>query len=133
MSEAPIDIPAARHERTDIGERLIWIASGAVLGVLTLCGLLVFWLYPQSRLDRTLTLPLALYPAPRLQPSPPKELQALRTAQLRRLESSGWVDKPRGVVHLPISEAMRIVAHEGIAEWPHDSNPPAAGAGGQSP
>jgi hypothetical protein len=126
MSEAPIDIPAARHERTDIGEELIYIALGALIGMLALCCLLVFWLYPQSRFDRTLDLPLPIYPAPRLQPSPATDMQALRAAELRRLENSGWVDRTHGVVHIPIAEAMRIVAEEGIADWPAPRPPPHA-------
>ncbi len=111
-------IPAARHEPTDIGERFVWIALAAVLGLLALSAVVVLWLYPQSRLDRTLTLPLPVYPAPRLQPDPPAELAAMRAAQLRALESTGWVDKAAGVVHIPIQEAIRQVAKEGIPAWP---------------
>jgi hypothetical protein len=125
MPERPVVIPAARHEPTDIGERFIWGALGVVLGVLVLCGLLVLWLYPQSRFDRTLGVPLPVYPAPRLQPSPPEDLKKFRATELRTLESTGWVDKPNGVVHIPISEAMRRVAHEGIPGWPTTIPPPA--------
>jgi hypothetical protein len=132
MSEGPIDIPAARHERSDIGEGLIWITLGAVIGVLALCGLLVLWLYPQSRLDRMPGLPLPIYPAPRLQPNPAKDMQTLRAAQLRRLEGSGWDDKANGVVHIPIADAMRIVAQEGIPGWPAPLRPE-PGASGAAP
>jgi hypothetical protein len=118
MPDTRLVIPSARRESTDIGERFIWAALGVVLGVLVLCGLLVSWLYPQSRLDRTLSLPLPVYPAPRLQPSPPEDLKKFRAAELRTLEGTGWVDKTHGIVHVPISEAMRLVAQEGIPGWP---------------
>jgi hypothetical protein len=83
----------------------------------------VYWLYPQSRLDRTLSLPLPVYPAPRLQPNPPEDLKKFRASELSILESTGWVDKTDGVIHIPIGEAMRLVAHEGVPGWP--TAPPA--------
>jgi len=118
MREPEIRISDARHENTDIGEGFIWGAVGASLGTLILCALIVLWLYPQSSLDRTLMLPLPVYPEPRLQPSPPSDLQQFYAEEMQTLNSTGWVDKSHGVVHIPISEAMRIVANEGAAGWP---------------
>lgn len=51
-----------------------------------------------------------------------------REASRRRLESYGWVDRPAGVVHLPIERAMELVA--GGAR-PRASGPGAAAPGGQ--
>jgi hypothetical protein len=45
-------------------------------------------------------------------------LQRLRAREMQILNGSGWVDKERGVVHIPITQAMREVASEGIAGWP---------------
>jgi hypothetical protein len=118
MVDAERRIPVARHEPTDIGEGFIWGAAALVLGVLILCAFLVLWLYPESRLDRTLHLPLPLYPAPRLQVNPASDMQRFYSEALLRLNSSGWVDKTHGVVHIPIADAMRGIAQEGIAEWP---------------
>jgi hypothetical protein len=118
MVEAERRIPVARHEPTDIGEGFIWGAAALVAGVLILCGLLVLWLYPESRLDRTLSLPLPLYPAPRLQVNPAADMQRFYREELLRLDSSGWVDKAHGLAHIPIAEAMHQIAQEGIAEWP---------------
>ncbi len=33
--------------------------------------------------------------------------------QRRRLQQWGWVDRERGIVHMPIDKAMEIVAREG--------------------
>jgi hypothetical protein len=118
MVEAERRIPVARHEKTDVGEGFIWGAVGVVLGVLILCACLVLWLYPESRLDRTLNLPLPLYPAPRLQQNPAADMQRFRDEEMLRLNGSGWVDKARGVAHIPVADAMRQIAHEGIPEWP---------------
>jgi hypothetical protein len=111
-------IPNARHEATDIGEGFIWGVVALMLGMLIGCALLVLRLYPQSRLDRTLQLPLPVYPAPRLQPSPQADMQKFYREELKRLNSTGWVDKAHGVVHIPITDAMRKVAQEGVSGWP---------------
>ena len=111
-------LPQARHEPTDIGEGFVWRAIALVLGALIGCAILVLWIYPESRFDRTLPLPLPRYPAPRLQPNPPADLQRFRALELEHLNSAGWVDREQGIVHIPISEAMRRVAEEGIPGWP---------------
>jgi hypothetical protein len=118
MVEAERRIPVARHEPTDIGEAFIWGVGALVLGVLSLCAFLVLWLYPESRLDRTLHLPLPLYPAPRLQIDPAREMQRFYSEEMLRLNSRGWVDEGQGVGHIPIADAMREIAQEGIPEWP---------------
>ena len=118
MAEAEKRIGVARHEKTDVGEGFIWGTAGLVLGVLILCACLVLWLYPESRLDRTLSLPLPLYPAPRLQQDPAADMQHFHDLQMLHLNSQGWVDKSQGIVHIPISEAMRQIAHDGIPQWP---------------
>ena len=116
MVDSERRIPVARHERTDIGEGFIWGTAALVLAVLALCAFLVLWLYPESRSARTLRLPL--YPAPRLQVSPPSDMQRFHRDEMLRLNSTGWVDKAQGVVHIPIADAMREIAQEGIPEWP---------------
>jgi hypothetical protein len=117
MVETERRVSVARHEPTDIGEAFIWGVAALVLGVLILCALLVLWLYPESRLDRTMHLPLPLYPAPRLQVNPASDLQRFYSEEMLRLDSKG-VDKPQGVGHIPIADAMREIAQEGIPEWP---------------
>jgi hypothetical protein len=52
--------------------------------------------------------PLAGGPA--LQASPDTDLARLRGAADRRLDSYGWVDRDKGIMHIPIDEAMRLHA-----------------------
>jgi hypothetical protein len=118
MHEQHEPLPDAQYEPRDIGEGFMWGAVAVALGTLLLCALIVLWLYPESTLDRTLTLPLPKYPAPALQTDPEEDMKRFHTAELRRLDGTGWVDASRSVVHIPIADAMRIVAHEGVAGWP---------------
>jgi hypothetical protein len=51
--------------------------------------------------------------APQLQTTPRSDLQSLQTSQEKRLQGYSWVDKGKGIVHVPIGRAMEIVASEG--------------------
>ena len=118
MADTDKLIPNARHEHSDIGERFIWVAAALMLGLLFACALLTWWLYPQSLSDATLTLPLPVYPAPRLQSDAAADMRAFHAQQMRQLDRTGWVDEAHGVVHIPIADAIRIVGQEGIPGWP---------------
>ena len=115
------DLPPARHEASDIGVRLLWIGVPAVLCGVLLLGWVVLMLYPGSMADQTIKLPLPHFPAPELQPDPANDMTRLRAAQLRQLSSTGPVDADRQLEHIPIDDAMRQVAAEGIADWPTDA------------
>ena len=118
MADAEKVIPNARHEASDVGEGFIWGAFASLLGSLIAIALLILWLFPMSLLDRTIQGPLPTYPAPRLQPDPPLDMRQFYAQELTQLNSTGWIDKAHGVVHIPIADAMRDVAHEGIPGWP---------------
>lgn len=55
-------------------------------------------------------------PAPRLQDRPSHDYAAYRAEQEARLNSYGWVDRDRGVVHLPVSRAMELILEQGLPE-----------------
>lgn len=118
MLETERAIPDAEHEPSDIGGGFIWGAVALCLAALLACALLVLWLYPESTLDRSLPLPLPLYPEPRLQADPPEDWQRSHAREMHILNGSGWVDKQRAVVHIPIAQAMHEVARDGIVGWP---------------
>jgi len=82
-------------------------------------------------------------PRPLLQvrPEPPPELAArfaaqnlaeFRAQEDALLGSYGWVDKDLGRVHMPVAEAMRIVAEQGLPSFlppaPASAAPPGKGA-----
>lgn len=118
MAEPERMIAGARHERRDVGERFIYGAVAAMLGLLLVCAAATLWFYPQSRLDRTLKLPLPKFPAPALQVDPSADMQRFHREELLRLYSRGWVDQQAGIAHIPIEEAMRQTARDGIPGWP---------------
>lgn len=122
MAEPP-NLPRARHEPSDVTIRfgIFWfggiaIALGSVIGV-------AMALFPSTRTQHTVTMPVPQFPAPALQSSPRAEMTAFLRAELARLNSGGWVDRARGIVHIPIADAMRKVAAEGIPGWPTTAAP----------
>ena len=118
MAEVERVVPTARHEASDVGEGFVWGAFALLLGSLIAIALLVLWLFPQPVLGPTIAGPLPVYPAPRLQPSPRADMEAFHATELHRLNRTGWIDKANGVVHIPIADAMRKIAQDGIPGWP---------------
>jgi hypothetical protein len=116
MSEKSFE--PARHEPSDVGERLIWIGSGMLAASVVFLAIVVLLLFPHALTDRTLHLPLPSYPAPRQQTDSRAEMQKFYAAEMQWLNGAGWVDKATGSVHIPIAEAMRITARENIPGWP---------------
>ena len=114
----------ATYEHTDIEPAIasrfaIWLAIAMLMSGAIVYG--TFWWFEgrAETMNREAQLfPLAVGqqkepPAPRLQTQPFKDVYQLKSGQLEKLNSYGWVDQATGVVHIPIDEAMRIIGEEG--------------------
>ena len=114
----------AEYEHTDIDTGIaskfaVWLAIAMILSGGIVYG--TFWFFEgraQTRNAEAQQFPLAVGqekepPAPRLQTQPFKDVWQLKAGQLERLTSYGWVDQATGAVHIPIDEAMRLVAEQG--------------------
>ncbi len=58
--------------------------------------------------------PTLLPPAPRLETYPGENFPALHATQEAELNSYGWVDRQKGVVHIPIEQAMKLIAQSNL-------------------
>ena len=54
--------------------------------------------------------------APMLQPDPVKDMQVMRAEQEAKLTSYGWVDKDKGLVHVPIDRAMAFTLERSMVK-----------------
>jgi len=115
--------PGVQQDR-DVNVRAI-LGFGLGLMVLAVVIHLMVWLLFQYFTDREAVrvapaYPLAIGqkdrqpPEPRLQTNPRDDLRALREHEDELLNSYGWVDRPAGIVRIPIDEAMRITAQRGL-------------------
>ena len=53
-------------------------------------------------------------PPPNLQVHPSRDLTEYEKTILRQLDSYGWIDKPQGIVHIPIERAIELTAERGL-------------------
>jgi hypothetical protein len=90
------------------------------VGVLVLIAISCFAVmiaYPNSLPDVSRVLRIDP-PGPRLQTDDVADLRRFRADEDRRLNGYYWIDKQKGVVHVPIGEAMQKLAHTGIDGFP---------------
>ncbi len=59
-----------------------------------------------------------LPPQPRLQAHPARDLVLYNRAEDAQLNSYGWVNRQEGIVRIPVSLALDIIAKQGIPELP---------------
>lgn len=129
-------LPGGGYERRDADARASFRAGVYLLGAMFLTALLVVPFYrllaeresalqpePMPAVKSETSEPFATFP--RLVESEPRVLAEFRAQEDALLESYGWVEKDKGIVRIPIDEAMRIVAERGLPQFPAS----AAGAG----
>jgi hypothetical protein len=113
--------PAAGHEASDVDVRSLAYFGGVLFLVLVLTLISMRWVFfhyaksqqlgpPPTPFENARTLP----PAPRLQVEPRLELEHYRQAQQQMLTSYGWVDRPNGIVRIPIDRAITLLLERGL-------------------
>ena len=132
---APNDAhPELRYEQSDVRAGAIVRFALALVVVVILASAFLLGLFKllarQERRHDPPPPPLAqeggqLPPAPRLQSTPLQDLEQLRAEEEKELTSYGWVDAKAGIAHIPIDEAIKIVAARGL---PHAAASPAPSA-----
>ncbi len=111
-------IPTAGHEPKDVSGRFILGAVIVVVGSLACVIVGVMWAFPGSLQGKTMPRDAPRFPQPELQASPRDDMGRFRAEQLQALNSAGWIDRERGVAHIPIDAAMHLLARDGIPGWP---------------
>jgi hypothetical protein len=89
-------------------------------GILMLLVISVFALmaaYPTALTDVDRTLRIAP-PGPRLQTDPQANLKRFRAEEEKWLNTYHWIDKQKGIVRIPIEEAMKKLARTGVPGFP---------------
>jgi hypothetical protein len=134
MLESPPQIPegtppsevAVRYERRDASVRaLLWFGGGFLL-VAVLLHLAAWWVYRSLTVEQQAHQPevppaahglprfpqdLEQIPAPRIQVRDEEALRQLRREEDKYLHRPpSWVDRQRGIVRLPIDQALKRLA-----------------------
>ncbi len=90
------------------------------IGILTLLAISCFVLiaaYPGALSDVDRHLRIAP-PGPRLQTDPEDAMRLFRADEEKLLNTYYWIDKQKGIVHIPIAEAMKKLASKGAPGFP---------------
>ena len=112
------------YEGSDADPRLIGALALGIAIFLIATPFLLLAIYPGlSRAPRIVEERLP--PEPRLQVAAKADLDRLRAAENERLERYGWVDRDRGVAHIPIERAMKLLSERGLPGWPKPPGEPA--------
>jgi len=126
QSQEPLENPETKFEQSDAmtGRAALW--GGAVLILIFIAMLVVFFLLGGFAEYRAATEPTPLPlidtrptpAAPRLQPNPvdqqtaEEELRQFRVEEEYILNSYGWVNEGAGIVRIPIDRAMQLLAED---------------------
>jgi hypothetical protein len=120
--------PEIRHETTDVN---VWAVGKFAIGLVIVCvvslgllfGLLRFFQSREETSVANTVEPTKLFPEPQLQKTPIPDLKAIRAGEDKLLNGYAWVDQPKGVVRIPVSLAIEVLAKRGL---PSRSVPAAA-------
>lgn len=126
------------YERTDANAGGTLRAGLYMLGVMFVTALLVVPFYRLLARGETAAQPPAarvtlsavsepVSSFPKLVESEPRVLSEFRAQEDALLTSYGWVEKDKGLVRIPISEAMRIVTARGLPKFAVGASAPAGG------
>lgn len=121
--------PGVSHETRDVN---VFQISAFGIGLLLSCIVVVFAMWvlfdflahredaknadnpAASMMNQRQNLP----PEPRLQAEPKVELKDLKADEDAILSSYGWIDPNKGIVRIPIAQAIDIVAEKGLPSKP---------------
>jgi hypothetical protein len=115
--------PDVSYEATDISPRPVLLTGLGIVAITVISGLIVLGILAwdlRARAEQPSDVPSIARgvrvspPEPRLQSSPRIDFENFRAQQLSALSASGWVDREKGIAHIPIEDAMRMIAERGL-------------------
>ena len=137
MTDHPVHTnPDVGFEKEDVNATslikfLLWLVAATIAIVFLLWRL--YFVFVAQEAARQPPPPIMKPTAAQMAPLPPLlqehpngDLAAFRAQEDALLQSYGWVDKELGRVHIPIDEAMRIVAAQGLPSFLPPTPPPPA-------
>ena len=117
MSDRAARNPETAYERSDWNVPAIAIVMAMLLVLVAIAVLALRLGFDTAASDVHRSLSVAM-PQPALQTDPRSDLAQLRAREERLLNTYYWVDRDKGIVHIPIAEAMKRLAAKGIDGFP---------------
>jgi len=125
----PLINPAVAHERRDVN---VFQISAFGIGLLLACIVTAFamwalfdWFFAREDKKNQSNAAAAMMkerpqlpPEPRLQAQPKVELRDMHSDEDTILNSYGWIDPNKGIVRIPVDQAIDIVSQKGLPSKP---------------
>ncbi len=110
------------HETRDLNVRAVsWFALGLVMAFVVISAAVIglYKVFEHRHPSPDAPSRIALYPhmivpQPLLETHPAVDLEQFQTVEAAKLNSYGWVDKPAGVIRIPIERAMDLIVQRGL-------------------
>ena len=125
------ELPEPHYETRDASTRGLVIFGLGLFATLVAVAALTAWLFGYFAKSQSLGPPASpfenarvLPPQPRLQVNPRQDLLRLREDENVELDTYGWVDQKNGIVRIPISRAMDLMAQRGLPTRQANANAP---------
>jgi len=120
LSEAP-----GAYETRDTNPQSLLRIGGVLMITVLLACLISLWIFRYFKRVQSLGPPAtpfaegrAVPPLPQLQVQPAEDLEKFINQGNADLDHYGWVDRSRGIVHIPIDRAMDLLLERGLPTRP---------------
>jgi hypothetical protein len=100
------DHPDTAYEQSDWPLGTIGLILLGIFAMLVISPFVMIAAFPSTTSDVSRALTVEP-PLPRLQTDPSADLAQFQANEERRLHSYYWIDKEKGIVHIPIEQAMK--------------------------
>jgi hypothetical protein len=111
------DNPSTDFEQADWKLRPVAFVAISTFLLLAITPFILMAAFPHALPDAQRRLRV-LPPPPRLETNTSADLARLRAKQAKELNSYYWIDRQKGIVHIPIDLEMKKLAQSGIAGFP---------------
>lgn len=106
------------HETQDVnigavGKFGIGLVIMTVISIGLVIGVFQFFNTRDGR-ESQMVDPVKLFPSPQLLPNEPRGLAEFRAEEAKVLNGYGWVDQSKGVVRIPVNQAMDLLVKRGV-------------------
>ena len=114
------------YEHSDVAIRpLVIFLTGLTLSLIVVSGIVaaLFFLF-ENEAEEVDPVPSPLaqaaepIPGPVLQVMPQQDLNQFRAREQQQLDATEWIDEPRGIARIPLDQAMKLTARNGLPAWP---------------
>src|SRR5437016_3649839 len=107
------------HETSDvniwaIGKYAAGLVGITIVSLVLLIGMFKYFQSREESMKAKEIVPEKIFPQPQVLQNEPVNLKAFRENEEKLLTGYGWVDQPKGVVRIPVNQAIDLMVKRGL-------------------